>query len=848
MSGSKLAFNAAPEAAPGLDQPASVQRPTARRVPNDPAVTRLPAASMRAAADFDESMDLGPDALAGTIGVVEAVFSSEQIAGLSTASRYTPMGPIGRGGMGRVDMVFDRALGRHVAKKTVLRRGSGPLLITEAQIGAQLEHPSLVPVYDVEIDDRGRPHYTMRVVRGRTLRDAIEARRAGEKAAMTLAQALGVLRQVCLAADYAHSRGVIHRDLKPENIIVGAFGEVYVLDWGVAFISPTSDLYRAGAQVSLQIAGTPGYMAPEQMAGGAIDARSDVFALGVILHEVLTGERPIDEGEETRPYQAAPTSAGLRRSLRPLSPPFDALVAACVADLPVERPASARLLADAIDQYLDGERVRAEREREADAHAAEGKRARDALETLDSEAQRLDIEAQGMLAQVKPWDPVERKQPAWERAEQADRLRSEAARALARAEAAFTRALGRVPDHRASRHGLAALYHRQFEAAEKHGDAHKMAQYMDLARAYDDGALAVQLRDEGLVDILSVPPGAEITVARYEQRGLVLKPEHPRSFAATPVRRATFTSGSYLVTARLDGVEIRYPVVVRRAHSHTLTLVFENARSVPEGMIFVPGGPFVALPPRESRMVPVRLPDFAIARFPVTFGQYVRFLDALSDASERERRTPAYAGRPLVERDSDGRWRLASHTVEGEGRRRIEEGRELELPVFSLSWFDAVAYARWMAGSSGRSYRLPTDLEWEKAARGADGRAFPMGPKVDPSLAKLRESRPEATQPEPVGAFVRDESPYGVRDLAGGVGDWTSTSTDGASLPELSSEGMPDVEERQAFYRGGSWGASTLTHMRYPTALRSRHTGVGFRLALDLDPEQSSRLEIAPLT
>jgi serine/threonine-protein kinase len=178
--------------------------------------------------------------------------------------------------MGRVDMAFDRALGRTVARKTVLRRRNAPLLVTEAQIGAQLEHPSLVPVYDVEIDERGRPHYTMRVIRGRTLRDVIEARRNGDKGAMTLAQALGVFRQVCLAAHYAHSRGVIHRDLKPENVIAGEFGEVYVLDWGVAFISPESDLHRASSHVSLRVAGTPGYMPPEQMLGIDVTARTDV--------------------------------------------------------------------------------------------------------------------------------------------------------------------------------------------------------------------------------------------------------------------------------------------------------------------------------------------------------------------------------------------------------------------------------------------------------------------------------------------------------------------------------------------------------------------------------------------
>jgi serine/threonine-protein kinase len=854
MSGSKLAFIAAPEDATGAGPTQSEKRPTGRRdnisslvQEPPPPPPSFPAASLRSH-DFDESIDLGPDALAGTIGVVETVFSSEQIASLSPASRYMLMGQIGRGGMGRVDMVFDRALGRAVARKTVLRRSSAPLLITEAQIGAQLEHPSLVPVYDVEIEPNGRPHYTMRVVRGRTLRDAIESRRAGERNAMTLAQMLGVFRQVCLAAHYAHSRGVIHRDLKPENVVVGEYGEMYVLDWGVAYISEASDLHRAPSQVSLKIAGTPGYMAPEQMTGGAIDARTDVFALGVILHELITGERPSDEGEETCEVDvpSALRVSSSRWSLRPMPAPFDALVASCLSPEPAHRPQSARLLADAIDEYLDGERARAEREREAAAHTAEGERAREAFESLDAESRLLDAEAHRMLAEVKPWEPAEHKQAAWERAEQAERLRSEAARALARSEAAFTRALGRVPDHAAARRGLAALYYRQFEAAEAIGDTRKMAQYMDLARAYDDGPLAVFLRDEGLLDVTTVPAGASIRVARYEQRGLLLRAEHPIDLGAAPVRRAKLASGSYLVTARLGDREVRYPVLVRRAQALVLTLRFDNAAGLPGGMILVPGGPFLALAPREDRMKPFSLPDFAIARFPVTFRDYVPFLDSIEDPALRARRTPQHSGRPLVERAEDG-WRLAPHTIEGEGRKRIPEGRELDVPVCSLTWYDAVAYIDWLRRTTGVPYRLPTDLEWEKAARGADGRAFPMGNRMDPSLAKLRESRPEATQPEPVGAFVHDESPYGVRDLAGGVGDWTSTSADGRPLPDLSEEGTPDADERQAFYRGGNFGTATLTHMRYPTAVRSRQAGTGFRLAMDLDATLSSGLAVAPL-
>ncbi|MBK8256192.1 MAG: SUMF1/EgtB/PvdO family nonheme iron enzyme [Polyangiaceae bacterium] len=844
MSGKKLAFVAAPEDAKSPpEEREAFDTPTGLRRSGGGSIS---GAGSRRSIDLDESIDLGPDALAGTIGVAETVLHPEQIADLSAATRYTPMGPIGRGGMGRVDMVFDRALGRPVAKKTVLKKQSAALLLAEAQVGAQLEHPSIVPVYDVEVDALGKPHYTMRVVRGRTLRDVIDARRTADKGAMSTAQALGVLRQICLAVEYAHSRGVVHRDLKPENVVVGEFGEVYVLDWGVAWLSPDSDLHSS-RHTSLPVAGTPGYMAPEQMCVGALDARTDVYALGVMMHEVFTGERPSDEEAVTREIGAPvkESGPGVMCTLKPLPTPFDELVYSCLQTDRAARPPNARAIADAIDAYLDGERARAERRREADVYTSEGETARETFDSLDAEAARLEAEAHRLLADRKPWEPLTAKQAGWDLAEQSARLRSEASRALARGEASFTRALGRVPDHEGARKGLAALYFRQFVAAEEKGDARKMAQYLDLARTYDDGPLSVLLKDEGLLSVYTNGVPATITVARYESRGLILAAQEVARFSSEAEAQMRLASGSYLVTATAGETVVRYPVLVKRAHSHELKLRFENAASLPNNMVLIAGGPFLTLPPRETKMVPAWLGDFAIGKFPVTFGDYVAMLDDVADEEERRRLTPEHRGVSLVVKEGST-WRLAPHAVEGEARKRIAEGRELSVPVFLVSWFQASEYIRWLAQKTGKPFRLPTDLEWEKAARGADGRMYPMGNRMDPCLAKVRESRSEAPQPEPIGAFVHDESPFGVRDLAGGIGDWTCTAADGSRLGDAD-DASPDSDERVAFHRGGSWGTSILSHMRYPTALRSRSPGVGFRLALDLNPARSSDLVVTPL-
>jgi serine/threonine-protein kinase len=785
-----------------------------------------------------------PDSLRRTIAVCESVFSAAELPSVGPAQRYLPVRELGQGGMGRVDVVFDRVMGRPIACKRLLDHQFAALLHVEALICAQLEHPSIVPVYDVSTDADGHPQYSMRVVNGRTLRDVL----GDDVTAPPLSRLLGILRQVCLAIDYAHSRGVVHRDLKPENVIVGEFGEVYVLDWGVAWLMPSSDIRLPLAQApAIAVAGSPGYMAPEQALGDEVDARADVYALGVILYEILTGAAPFgSEIDLSGVYQrvsspSLPPPSEAAPGVVPCA--FDALVRACLKRHPAERPGSARVIADAVELYLDSERARVERERDADERVAEGDDALETLALLESEAAALRVRSEQLVAALQPWDPIQAKQPAWELAERARRLKTQAAVELAGAQAAFTAALSKVPHHPQARAGLATLHYREFLAAEAQGQTERMAQHLALARRYDDGALALELSDEGSLAVSAQPAGARIRIARYEPSGLVLRLGEERAIEYGT--RERLRSGSYVVTATVGSCSVRYPLVIERAKDFSLRLRVPS-RPLPDEMVLVPGGPFLGTIPKTPAMQRLELPDFAIGRFPITFREYVAFLDEVSP-SERERRLPGQPGWTLVER-IDGGWRLSARCIEGdEARRRVPRQLELELPVMEVSWFDAQAYAEWLAQKTGLPYRLPTDTEWEKALRGADGRLYPMGNHIDPAFAKLRASRPEASQPEIVGAFPLDESPYGVRDMAGGVAEWTATPIDGARLPALGEEGTAAATGRQAYYRGGSWGISYLVHeMRYTMAVDRRVPGNGFRLALDVEQPGSS-LRVEPM-
>jgi serine/threonine protein kinase len=182
--------------------------------------------------------------------------------------RYEVKGRLGRGGMGAVFEAYDRALDRAVAVKVMDRPG------LEAKVLAQLEHPGIVPVHDAGALADGRTFYVMKRVRGARLNEALSDR-------VSTAQRLDLFRRICDAVAFAHAHGVFHRDLKPENIMLGPFGEVLVMDWGIAA--------RADAAAENHvIAGTPGYMSPEQAAGAVTaDARVDVFGLGALLAAIL---------------------------------------------------------------------------------------------------------------------------------------------------------------------------------------------------------------------------------------------------------------------------------------------------------------------------------------------------------------------------------------------------------------------------------------------------------------------------------------------------------------------------------------------------------------------------------
>ncbi|MBL9078435.1 MAG: SUMF1/EgtB/PvdO family nonheme iron enzyme [Planctomycetes bacterium] len=301
------------------------------------------AAGQAAMANLADDLEAENDDFGPPTEAVQSTATGELLRRLAEAPkldtrRYELQGEVGKGAMGVVLRIFDRHLHRRLAMKVMQhhhKRGAeaqGRLghFLEEAQVTSQLDHPGVVPVHELGLDENGKVYFTMRLVKGRTAAEIFELARA-QKEEWTTTRALEVILKVCDTMAYAHARGVLHRDLKPSNVMVGKFGEVYVMDWGLAKVLGSGGAEEGGeavdeevqvetvrrsdaehdrdgpmASVAGQVKGTKEYMPPEQLRGESLDRRADVYSIGAMLYELLAGRPPYTRAEIERGALAGP--------------------------------------------------------------------------------------------------------------------------------------------------------------------------------------------------------------------------------------------------------------------------------------------------------------------------------------------------------------------------------------------------------------------------------------------------------------------------------------------------------------------------------------------------------------
>jgi serine/threonine-protein kinase len=382
---------------PKIEDP-SAQRPRpAHRAPEDPAtVPNSPAAHGQPPPEPAPAPDASADP--------DAELGDDE----SFERRYEVRAKLGEGGMGEVHLCKDLRIGREVALKVIrsehgARSDLRKRFLREVRVQGQLEHPSIVPVYDLGRDPHRKAYFTMKRVRGETMEQILSAlrRRDAEAARQhTRFKLLTAFGTACLAVHFAHTRGILHRDLKPGNIMLGDFGEVYVLDWGLAKVTsvaapeaPAADPSSgslpvasrqsepapsaAGITATGVLMGTPGYMAPEQIRSelGAIGPGVDIYALGAILFEILAlvplHGRGTPNELMTSTLKGVDVESAMRRAEREIPPELVAIVARATARRPSDRYGTAREMQDALERFLNGDRDLERRRELAREHAAQ---------------------------------------------------------------------------------------------------------------------------------------------------------------------------------------------------------------------------------------------------------------------------------------------------------------------------------------------------------------------------------------------------------------------------------------------------------------------------------------------
>ncbi|MEM6927055.1 MAG: serine/threonine-protein kinase, partial [Myxococcota bacterium] len=467
--------------------------------------------------------------------------------------RYRRIRRLGSGGQGEVVLAQDRVLDRSVALKTLhVEHLESPEreaeFLDEAKRMAKLQHPNILPVYDWGRLADGRPFYTMRPLEGRTRAARI---RYSPTTQDSLRTHIGWVMLACDALAFAHEMGIVHRDITPHNVFIGAFGEVHVIDWGVA-----TDVSEAEA-VTL---GNPAYCAPEQANGQPATRSSDVFGLGTLLYSVLTGRSVWSGARDFGVARSHPVPSAAEEPLLPVPDDLVALCDACLSRDPTRRPAGAGAVASEGRAWLEGAR----RRRQAEGLVARADALYPTLLGLRERATHARAAAETILGTLDRRARPEAKASAWALEDDAAEAESRAVLEAVNYTQLLRAALVQAPDLASAHERLADHYRDQHERAAERRDEAAATRLEALLQLHDRGAHAHYLRGWSALTLVTDPP-ARATLFRFEPHQRRLVPRFVRELGQTPLREVALDRGSYVVLLRAQGcAPVRYPVKLTR--------------------------------------------------------------------------------------------------------------------------------------------------------------------------------------------------------------------------------------------------------------------------------------------
>jgi len=739
--------------------------------------------------------------------------------------RYTVMESLGEGSTGAVYRAYDPELQRFIALKVIhqwrlVDDNALKRFIHEARTTARLQHPSIVPVHEIGRLQDGRIFFTMQQVRGRTLAEALHLLHAAGDEGPTQRDLILVLQRVAEAIAFAHSNDVIHRDLKPDNVMLGDFGEVYILDWGIAQL--IGDERPEGWSPH---GGTPDYMAPEQAIGPTlpIGPAADIYALGSILFEIFIGRPPILGLADIARHSAESSDGdGIPKGL-------EDLLRRTLSPDPRTRYTDAAEVLKALRQWLEQQALWAQ----STALISDASDLAEDASALQAEASKRQVAAQRALDALPPWAPDDARAVAWEQLDEASMLGQRAETLMVERAHLLRLAQYASPANRAIQHQLATLYQRLHAAAESRGDTDTVSHTELMLRRYDRGQYTAYLDGEGSLTLHATHPITARLLRIREHRRLRL-PEDTGVTLTLPITDHPLPMGRYVLELSAEGrASARYPLQIDRGQAWDSTppdqqepapLSLTDAFDCPEASAVIPAGWFWAGgDPSAPGSTPVAqrlwVPDFAIMHTPVTNEAYASFLQSVSPA-ERSQWLPNPLRGGRLGRDG-----------------ALIEAHDATLPVVGVTWRAAQAYARWRRERDSLDWRLPEEWEWEKAARGVDQRSYPWGDHFTAPRCNMRRSTAGAPRLAPVSAHPTDRSVYGVCGLAGGVSEWTGTPAGHTPAAGTCVRSSEPLQVSTVVIRGGSWlaGADGCRLARRGIAIAEQASPeIGFRLVCAL--------------
>lgn len=762
---------------------------------------------------------------------------------------YGELSTIGIGGVGAVFAAHEPGLNRDVALKLLRPQYRNKTerieaFIREARATAQIDHPNIVPVHRMGVFDDVGVYFSMKRVEGETLRmilSKLAEDRSGYRRKYSLRRLIEIFVGACNGVAFAHRHGILHCDLKPGNLMVGDYGEVLVMDWGMARYHCERDQGRSGFKLDLElngelpaaeqpasqvlpngghlVGGTPAFMAPELLTGEVPEAteQSDVYGLGAILYSILTWRnapfdvklpqeqlcREVAQGRFVPPRKAAPQEQPL-----PLE-----LEAICLKAMARDRSRRYRTVAELLEDvrnYLDGYPVAAysptpiyRLSKLIRRHPLVpsvlmaailtwfGFYAFQLISNLSQSTSLINL-AEFNYAQAREYNLLAqrtsrqiRQNSRQQRSRQGRDLERELLRQLAEMENGYNSALefiSRSPElglrapqiRRMTRDIFRSTLELYLRGRDYFALRRTLRQYRGRWRPLFDEALAddpglaslVAAIDsrEGVLDISGLVGSWFLTIRDSE--GVVIqlpgggKAENILIEGGTHFR---LPEGLYTLEFRQKGsaTEFSCPVVVPLAAENLLSFDLPE-RLFPGEWCYVPGGEFLSgHTGGRTGIATVMLPSYLIGKYEVTFRDYLKFWKSLRNPALRRR----YQGWYAFEPGSGGAGRI------WDDNGVLAPPFRPELPVVGISGEAAAAYCDWLGRKIGAKVRLPSVFEWEKAARGVDGRPYVWGESYRSGEALLRDHPQAANYPAgaPPGSFPGDRSGYGAFDMTGNV-------------------------------------------------------------------------------